>query len=88
MRRAAKVTAAAAEVHSMENANDIPFGPGHPRYEEAQALENTVRVIRKAQCKQNPEDFLYGSPGWHKADEEYMLDLLRAMGESLDDFEG
>ncbi|MGA7781264.1 MAG: hypothetical protein WCA85_26655 [Paraburkholderia sp.] len=68
----------------MRNVDDIPFGPGHPRYEQAQALENTVRVIRKAQGKHNPEDFPYGSPEWHKADEAYMRDLLRAMGEDLD----
>jgi hypothetical protein len=72
----------------MADENDIPFGPGHPRYEEDQALENTVRVIRKAQGKENPEDFPYGTPEYHKADEQYMRDLLRAMGEDLDDFEG
>jgi hypothetical protein len=64
-----------------------PVRPGHQRYEESQALENTVRVIRKAQGKPNPEDFPYGSPEWYRADEAYMLDLLRAMGEDLDDLE-
>jgi hypothetical protein len=72
----------------MANESDIPFGPDHPRYEEDQSLENTVRVIRKAQGKQNPEDFPYGSAEYHQADEQYMCDLLRAMGEDLDDFEG
>jgi hypothetical protein len=72
----------------MENASDVPFGPGHPRYEEDQALEHTVRVIRRAQGKNNPEDFPYGSPEWHKADEAYMRDLWRAFGEDLDDPDG
>jgi hypothetical protein len=71
----------------MQNANDIPFGPGHPRYDEAQALENTVRAIRKAQGKSNPEDFPYGSQEWHEADEAYLRDLLRAMGEDPENLE-
>lgn len=72
----------------MESANDIPFGPGHPRYEEAQALESSVRVVRKAQGKKNPEDFPYGSPAWHEADEDYMRDLLRALGGNPDEVRG
>jgi hypothetical protein len=83
----AKVTAASAEIHCMENTNDIPFGPGHPRYEESQALENAVRVTRKAQGKKNPEDFPYGSPEWHAADEDYMRDLYRAMGGDPDEID-
>jgi hypothetical protein len=70
----------------MEDENDTPLGPDHPRHD--QALEHTVRVIRKAQGKQNPEDYPYGTPEYHQADEQYMRDLLRAMGEDLDDFEG
>jgi hypothetical protein len=72
----------------MENANDTPFGPGHPRYEEAMALEMTVRATRRAQGKKNPEDFPYGSPEWHEADEDYMRDLYRATGGDPDDLEG
>ena len=63
----------------MESTNDIPFGPGHPRYVEAQALEQAVRVVRRAQGKKNSEDFAYGSPTWHEADQDYMRDQLRAM---------
>ena len=86
-RRVAKVACAPADIPSMENANDTPFGPGHPRYDEAQALENTIRVVRKAQGKMNPEDFAYGSAEWHAADEDYMRDLLRALGGDPDDLE-
>jgi hypothetical protein len=83
----AKVAAAGGDIQGMENTNDIPFGPGHPRYEEAQALENTIRIVRRAQGKKNPEDFPYGSPAWHEADEDYMRDLLRAMGGDPDEIE-
>jgi hypothetical protein len=80
-----KLMAVPADIQDMQNANNIPFGPGHPRYEEAQAFEKTVRVIRKAQGKKNPEDFPYGSSEWQEADEAYVRDLLRAMGENPDD---
>lgn len=85
MPRDAKVAAVVAEIQSMENSNDTPFGPGHPRYEEVQALENTVRIVRRAQGKKNPEDFPYGSPEWHDADEDYICDLVRAMGGDPDE---
>ncbi|CAG4919313.1 hypothetical protein [Paraburkholderia saeva] len=64
----------------MENEKDIPLGPEHPRYDEAQALENMVRVVRKAQGKKNPEDCSYGSLEWQAVEEDYLEDLLRALG--------
>lgn len=82
-----QVTAVAAKKQSMENSNDIPFGPGHPRYEEVQALESTVRAVRRAQGKKNPEDFAYGSPEWRDADVEYICNLVRALGGSPDAFD-
>jgi len=46
---------------------------------------NHVRLLGR---EENPEDFPYGSPEYRKADEEYMRDLLRVMGEDLDDRDG
>jgi hypothetical protein len=44
--------------------NDDRLRPGHPLYEEAMALELTVRTLRHARGKKNPEDVLYASPEW------------------------
>ncbi|MFM0095843.1 hypothetical protein PQQ87_09535 [Paraburkholderia nemoris] len=60
--------------------NDDRLRPGHPLYEEAMALELTVRTLRHAQGKKNPEDVLYASPEWNVVSEEFVRDLYRAMG--------
>jgi hypothetical protein len=60
--------------------NDDRLRPGHPLYEEAMALELTVRTLRHAQGKMNPEDVLYGSPAWDVVSEQFVRDLYRAMG--------
>jgi hypothetical protein len=44
------------------------------------ALELTVRTLRHAQGKMNPEDVLYGSPAWDVVSEQFVRDLYRAMG--------
>ncbi|ENH6337990.1 hypothetical protein ABWH74_001290 [Burkholderia vietnamiensis] len=69
----------------MENEKQSRLRPGDPGYDEAQALERTVRIVRKAQGKKNPGDFAYGSPEHQAAEEEYLRDLLRAMGEDPDE---
>jgi hypothetical protein len=76
-----------AEINEMDNLNDIPFGPGHPRWSEALALENSVRAVRRARGKKNPEDCLRGSPEWQDIEEDFLRDLLRAMDGDPDDIE-
>ncbi|MFM0210151.1 hypothetical protein PQQ96_22370 [Paraburkholderia sediminicola] len=44
------------------------------------ALELTVRTLRHARGKKNPEDVLYASPEWDVVSEEFVRDLFRAMG--------
>ncbi|MGF6664985.1 hypothetical protein QF000_006653 [Paraburkholderia atlantica] len=46
---------------------DNRIRPGHPLYNEAMALEMTVRTTRRAQGKKNPEDFPAGSPEWRRS---------------------
>jgi hypothetical protein len=60
--------------------NDNRLRPGHPLYNEAMALELTVRTTRRAQGKTNPEDFPVGSPERETASEEFMRDVYFAMG--------
>ncbi|MGC2944201.1 hypothetical protein [Burkholderia ambifaria] len=69
----------------MENEKQSRLRPGDPRYDEAMALESSVRVVRKVQGKNNPENFVYGSPEYQAAEEAYLRDLLRAMGEDPDE---
>ncbi|MGF6768837.1 hypothetical protein P3T18_001307 [Paraburkholderia sp. GAS199] len=64
--------------------NDDHLRPGHPLYEEAMALELTVRTLRHAQGKKNPEDVLYGSAEWDVISEDFVRDLYRAMGGNPD----
>lgn len=54
--------------------------PGNPLYDEAMALEMTVRATRRAQGKKNPEDFPAGSPEWEAANDEFLRDLYVALG--------
>jgi len=55
--------------------DDDPLRPGHPHYNEAVALELTVRTMRRAQGKKNPEDVARGTP---------LRDLRRAVGDDPD----
>jgi hypothetical protein len=64
--------------------NDDRLRSGHPLYEEAMALELTVRTLRHAQGKKNPQDVLYGSGEWDVVSEEFVRDLYRAMGGNPD----
>lgn len=60
--------------------HDEPLRPGHPLYAEALALEMTVRSLRHARNRKNPEDVLYGSSEWDIVSEDFVRDLYRAMG--------
>ncbi len=62
----------------MDNEKDTRLVPGQPRYAEAIALENTVRAVRKAKGKKNPEDCAYGTPAWEAVTEDFLRDLLGA----------
>jgi hypothetical protein len=47
---------------------------------EARALEASIRAIRRAQGKKNPEDFLPDSPECIEAMEEFVRDVGRVLG--------
>ncbi|MFC0572684.1 hypothetical protein [Paraburkholderia solisilvae] len=76
-----------ADNPAMSNSNDIPFGPDHPRYAEALALENSVRAVRKARGKKNSEDCTPGSPEWFAVEEDFLRDLARALGGDPDEID-
>ena len=59
----------------------------HPKYPEnrsiwaeARALEASIRAIRKAQGKKNPEDFPPRSPECLVAMNEFVRDVCRVLG--------
>ncbi|MDE1184236.1 hypothetical protein [Paraburkholderia sp.] len=64
----------------MDNENDIPFGPAHPRYLETLAFCMSVDTIRKAQGKSDPKEFAFGTHEWMSAQQDLMRDTLRMMG--------
>jgi len=57
-----------------------PIGPGHPLYQQMMVLTATVRTLRRAQGKLNPEDVAFGSPEWDTVGAEFMRDVYKAMG--------
>jgi hypothetical protein len=71
----------------MENEEPIKFGPGHPRYVEAMSLEATVAAIRKGKGKKNPSDFVPFTAEWDEANDDFLRDLLRALGDDPDAIE-
>ncbi|MFC0401714.1 hypothetical protein [Paraburkholderia rhizosphaerae] len=83
--RVAKVRAPAADNPAMASDKHLPLKRGTSRYDEAIALENSVRIIRKARGKHNPEDFAEGTPEWHAVIESFLIDLLWASGNGLHD---
>jgi hypothetical protein len=78
LRDHAKVRAAAAEIKGM--AREQPKYPDNrPIWAEARALEASIRAIRRAQGKKNPEDFPAGSPECTAAMDEFVRDVCRAL---------
>ncbi|GAB2886073.1 hypothetical protein GCM10027093_21420 [Paraburkholderia jirisanensis] len=61
--------------------------PGTPQYDMAMSIENTVRAIRKAKGKKNPEDCVLYSDEWQAVDADFVRDLLRALGGDPDECE-
>lgn len=51
-----------------------------PIWNEARALEASIRAIRRAQGKKNPEDFLPDSPECIEAMEAFVRDVGRVLG--------
>jgi hypothetical protein len=50
-----------------------------PIWAEARALEASIRAIRRAQGKRNPEDFLPGTPECLAVMEEFVRDISRVL---------
>lgn len=55
-----------------------------PIWAEARALEASIRVIRRAQGKRNPEDFAAGSPECLAAMEDFARDISRVIDQYPD----
>ncbi|MCG5075444.1 hypothetical protein [Paraburkholderia tagetis] len=60
--------------------------PEYPSiWAEARALEASIRVIRRAQGKKNPEDFPPNSPECLAAMNEFVRDVCRVLEVDLDE---
>jgi len=78
-----KVRVAGAEIPAM--ARKHPDYPDKlPIWAEARALEASIRAIRRAQGKKNPEDFPAGSPECTAAMDEFVRDVCRALEIDID----
>jgi hypothetical protein len=55
------------------------YPENHPIWLEARALEASIRAIRRAQGKKNPEDFPPDSPECIAAMEAFVRDVCRAL---------
>lgn len=69
----------------MKNKKPLEIIPGSPLDMEAQSLGLSVAAIRKAQGKKNPDDFPVDSPEWNQSCEEFVNDVLVALGEDPND---
>lgn len=49
------------------------------------ALTSTVRIMRRARGKKNPEDVPFSSPEWDVVGAEFMRDVYRAMDGDADE---
>lgn len=68
--------------------NDPPkFDRGDPMWDVAHAIENSVRAIRKARGKRNPEDCIQGAPDHEEVLNEFLEDVLAAIGDEEDEDE-
>ncbi|QGZ66045.1 hypothetical protein [Paraburkholderia acidisoli] len=57
-----------------------PSPEDDPIWAEARALETSIRAIRRAQGKKNPEDFPPDSPECLEAMEAFVRDVGRILG--------
>jgi hypothetical protein len=74
-----------AENQSMKNDKPLEIIPDSFLHREAQSLGLSVATIRKAQGRKNPDDFPVNSPEWHQVCEEFVNDVLVALGEDPND---
>lgn len=63
----------------MTHEHSHPF-EDDPIWAEARALEASIRAIRRAQGKKNPEDFAPDSPECIEAMEAFVRDVGRVLG--------
>jgi hypothetical protein len=64
----------------MKNKKPLQIIPGAPVDMEAQSLGLAVAAIREAKGKKNPDDFTVDTPEWHRVCEEFVKDVLVALG--------
>ncbi|WP_408482841.1 hypothetical protein, partial [Paraburkholderia graminis] len=62
-------------------------GPEHPLFQEMVALTSTVRIMRRARGRKNPEDVAFASPEWNTLSAEFMRDVCKAMGGDPDELQ-
>jgi hypothetical protein len=67
--------------------NDGRLRPTDPLYQEAMALEMTIRVIRRARGKKNPIDLPAGTPEYDAATYEFLRDVYQALGGDPDELQ-
>lgn len=72
----------------MENNNPPKLDRDDPMWNVAQAIENSVRAIRKARGKKNPEDCVPNTPEHEQVLNEFLEDVLGAMGGDEDEPDG
>ncbi|PVX84439.1 hypothetical protein [Paraburkholderia unamae] len=60
------------------------YPQNHPIWLEARALEASIRAIRRAQGKKNPEDFPAGSPECAAAMDAFVRDVCRVLEIDID----
>ena len=56
------------------------LGPSDPLFNEVMAVTSTVRALRRARGKLNPEDVAFGAPEWDAIAADFTRDVYRAMG--------
>ncbi|MFM0489146.1 hypothetical protein, partial [Paraburkholderia graminis] len=61
------------------------IGSEHPLFQEMAALTSTVRIMRRARGRKNPEDVAFGSPECDALSAEFMRDVCKAMGGDPDE---
>ncbi len=58
----------------------ITMGLKMRKVSETKAFDLSIAVLRKAQGKGNPDDFVTGTPEWQKAQLGVMQDTMRIIG--------
>jgi hypothetical protein len=80
-----KVLFRAAENSGMDTNNPPKLDRDDPMWDVAKGIEDTVRAIRKARGVKNPEDCPPGTPEHEAILQEFLLDVLAALGDEDDE---